>query len=368
MMTPSATDFVTPLTLSTVSGNPVLIEPFNPEDGTWNSHVELGQWADLYIIAPASANTLAKMAHGIADNFLLTAYLSAKCPVFFAPAMDLDMYLHPVTQENIKKLQSTGNHLIEPTVGELASGLTGAGRMEEPEKILDIIVHHFQQSKSRFSGKKVLITAGPTYEAIDPVRYIGNHSSGKMGFALAEEFAQRGAAVTLVSGPASLEVRSRNISRKDVISAQEMLEECRKAFTTTDILVMAAAVADFRPETVAEGKIKKKSRSMTLQLVPTEDILATLSAKKKKGQLLVGFALETDHEKENARDKLIRKGLDIIILNSLQDKGAGFGTSTNKVTILDRSGNEKDYPLKNKEEVACDIVDYLETIIFTSRR
>lgn len=368
MMTPCAKDFVTPLTLSTLSGRPVLIEPFRPDDGTWNNHVDLGRWADLYLIAPASANTLAKMANGIADNFLLTAYLSAKCPVFLAPAMDLDMYLHPVTQENIRKLIAVGNHLIEPVVGELASGLTGAGRMEEPEFILNILSRHFDKKKDPLAGKKVLVTAGPTYEEIDPVRFLGNHSSGRMGFALAEEFAGRGAQVTLVTGPTGLTVDTPGITRKDVISASEMLQECQKHFAGCDVLVMAAAVADYRPEKRQDRKIKKEKSAFTLSLVPTEDILATLAEKKKKGQILVGFALETDQELNHAREKLSRKNLDLIILNSLKDKGAGFRALTNKVTILDRSGKLTEYPLKSKQEVASDIADHIGTIIRPHKR
>lgn len=368
MMTPCAKDFVTPLTLSTLSANPVLIDPFDPSDGSWNSHVELGRWADLYIIAPASANTLAKMAHGIADNFLLTAYLSAKCPVFFAPAMDLDMYLHPVTQQNIRTLQSFGNRLIEPAVGELASGLTGAGRMEEPEKIMEIVRSFFSPAASPLKGKKVLVTAGPTFEAIDPVRYVGNHSSGKMGFAVAEELAGRGAVVSLVTGPTSLDLRSPSISRTDVTSAAEMLEACDKIFPSVDILVMAAAVADFRPEETSPGKIKKSGKPWSLQLVPTTDILAHLSEKKKKGQVIVGFALETEKGLDHARAKLSRKKLDLIVLNSLQDKGAGFGTPTNKITMVDSRGEATGFPLKSKEEVAADIADRISAIIRPPRR
>jgi phosphopantothenoylcysteine decarboxylase / phosphopantothenate---cysteine ligase len=369
MMTPCAKDFVTPLTLSTLSCNPVLVDPFNPSDGTWNNHVELGRWADLYIIAPASANTLAKMAHGIADNFLLTAYLSARCPVFFAPAMDLDMYRHPVTQQNIKILESFGNHLIEPVVGELASGLTGAGRMEEPEKILEIIEAFFSKKKRNpLLGKKILVTAGPTFEAVDPVRYLGNHSSGKMGFCIAEELSRRGAEVTLVTGPTSLQLQSASITRKDVISADEMLGVCSGIFDEADILIMAAAVADFKPVSVKGEKIKKSGKGMTLELVPTPDILATLSRKKKKGQIIVGFALETNEELDHAWQKLKRKDLDLIVLNSLKDSGAGFGTSTNKVTLIDRTGKATEFSLKSKEEVAIDIADCLSAIIRPSRR
>jgi phosphopantothenoylcysteine decarboxylase / phosphopantothenate---cysteine ligase len=369
MMTPCARDFVTPLTLSTLSGNPVLVDPFDPSDGTWNNHVELGRWADLYIIAPASANTLAKMAHGVADNLLLTAYLSAKCPVFFAPAMDLDMYKHPVTQNNIRILESFGNRLIEPVVGELASGLTGAGRMEEPEKILEIVQAFFSQKKKNpLTGKKVLVTAGPTFEALDPVRYLGNFSSGKMGFCIAEELDGRGAEVTLVTGPTNLNLKSASITRKNVVSAEEMLEACAGPFKDADILVMAAAVADFKPGMVAGEKIKKSGQGLTLQLVPTTDILATLSKKKKKSQVIVGFALETHAELDHARKKLADKNLDLIVLNSLKDSGAGFGTTTNKVTMIDRSGKATEFPLKSKEEVAVDIADSISAIIRPSRR
>jgi phosphopantothenoylcysteine decarboxylase/phosphopantothenate--cysteine ligase len=368
IMTPAARDFITPLTLSTLSENPVLIESFNQSDGTWNNHVELGRWADLYLIAPASANTIAKMAHGIADNFLLAAFLSAKCPVFFAPAMDLDMFHHTATQENIYKLQTAGNLLIEPTVGELASGLTGAGRMQEPEVILDILSGYFNKPGGRFAGKNVLVTAGPTYEAIDPVRYIGNYSSGRMGFALAEEFAGQGASVTLIAGPSSIELSDTAVHRVDVTSASEMHDACLKRFSGTDILVMAAAVADFRPKTIKKAKIKKRDASMSLDLVPTVDILESLSEKKKKRQLLVGFSLETQDGLNYAREKMNHKNLDMIILNSLEDTGAGFGHSTNKITILDRAGNIREYPLKSKQDVARDILDYISTIITTAKR
>lgn len=368
MMTPCAKDFITQLTLSTLSGNPVLIDPFDPRDGTWNNHVDLGRWADLYIIAPASANTLAKMAHGVADNFLLTAYLSAKCPVFFAPAMDLDMYKHQVTQQNIKILQSFGNHLIEPVTGELASGLTGAGRMEEPEKIMEIVTKFFSQKKNSFNGKKILVTAGPTYEAVDPVRFLGNHSSGKMGFCIAEELDRRGAEVTLVTGPTAQVLGYGNVTRRDVVSADQMMAACKEYFPGADILIMTAAVADFKPKTAANRKIKKSGQGMTLELVPTTDILATLSSGKRKDQLIVGFALETDKELDHARKKLMQKNLDVIVLNSLQDSGAGFGTSTNKITVLDKTGNSTEFPLKSKEEVAADIADYLTAIIKPSWR
>jgi phosphopantothenoylcysteine decarboxylase/phosphopantothenate--cysteine ligase len=368
MMTPAAVDFITPLTLSTLSENPVLVDPFDPVDGTWNNHVELGRWADLYIMAPVSANTIAKMAHGISDNFLLTAYLSAKCPVYFAPAMDLDMYLHAATQGNIKKLQSTGNLLIEPVVGELASGLTGAGRMEEPEKILDTIKEHFQSAKKKFVGMKALVTAGPTYEAIDPVRFIGNHSSGKMGFAIADELAAQGATVTLVTGPTAQTVNNDNISRIDVTTAKQMSAACKRAFKSTDLLIMAAAVADYRPEKVSSSKIKKTDKTLALKLVANEDILSSLADIKKKGQLIAGFALETGNGLKHAKDKLKRKNLDLVVLNTVSEKGTGFGHDTNKVTLIDKSGKVSRYPLKSKQEVARDIVNYISTIIDSSNR
>lgn len=363
MMTHSATDFVTPLTLSTLSGNPVIIEPFNPEDGTWNSHVELGRWADIYLLAPVSANTLAKMAHGIADNFFLTAFLSAKCPVFFAPAMDLDMFKHPATKKNIEILQSFGYFLIDPAVGELASGLSGAGRMEEPENIFELINNYFSDKKSNLRGKKVLVTAGPTFEAIDPVRYIGNHSSGLMGFSLAEEFAALGADVTLITGPVNLNLQNPGIKRVDITSAGDMYDACMAVKDESEIIVMAAAVADFKPISQETAKLKKSESAFDLKLQPTRDILAVLGKLKKPGQILVGFALETDHEEENARKKLEIKNLDLIVLNSLRDEGAGFKTPTNKVTILFKSGKIQHLPLKPKREIAQDIINSIESII-----
>jgi phosphopantothenoylcysteine decarboxylase/phosphopantothenate--cysteine ligase len=364
MMTGSARDFVTPLTLSTLSGNPVISEPFNPVDGSWNSHVDLGQWADAFILAPVSANSLAKMANGIADNFFLTAYLSAKCPVFFAPAMDLDMYRHPATQKNIQILQSYGNILIEPAVGELASGLCGAGRMEEPENIFILIRQFFAgEEKNKLAGKKVLVTAGPTHEAIDPVRYIGNNSSGRMGFSIAEACAGQGATVNLVSGPVSLKTGHPSINRIDVTSSEEMYLQCLAIADNADIIIMAAAVADFKPDRQYGSKLKKSNSSLEIKLVPTPDILASLGKAKKTGQVLAGFALETDNELENAGIKLKNKNLDLIILNSLKDKGAGFGTPTNKISILFKDGRTRDYPLKPKEEVAQDIIDAIVSII-----
>lgn len=363
MMTRAAVDFVTPLTLSTLSENPVIIEPFDPSDGTWNSHVELGRWADAYVLAPVTANTLAKMAAGIADNFFVTAYLSAKCPVFFAPAMDLDMFRHPSTQKNIEILQSYENILIEPTVGELASGLSGAGRMEEPEKILDIVNGYFSGKNSPLKSKNVMVTAGPTYEAIDPVRFIGNHSSGLMGFCIAEEFAACGASVTLITGPVSLRVHHPGIKRIDVVSAGEMYEKCLAEHRHADIIVMAAAVADFKPAAQSETKIKKTGDSLELKMIPTMDILAELGQRKPPGQILAGFALETDNELENAKEKLVNKILDVIILNSLQDEGSGFKSPTNKITVIEKTGNVTHFPLKPKEEVAQDIIGIIESMI-----
>jgi phosphopantothenoylcysteine decarboxylase / phosphopantothenate---cysteine ligase len=363
IMTPAAKDFVTPLTLSTLSGNPVLTDPFNPSDGSWNSHVDMGRWADVYLFAPLSANTMAKMAAGIADNFLMACYLSAKCPVFFAPAMDLDMFRHPTTQKNIKILESYGNHLIEPATGELASGLSGPGRMEEPEQIFRILSDFFSAPKGPLHGKKVLVTAGPTHEKIDPVRFIGNHSSGKMGFALAEQFAGQGAVVTLITGPVGLELDNTDIKRIDVTSAGEMHKACMKAGAGADIIVMAAAVADYTPKNPAEAKIKKSGKELSLELLPTRDILAELGEKKMKGQILVGFALESDKEETNARKKLESKNLDAIVLNSMKDPGAGFNTTTNKVTIFLRSGKPIRIPLKSKEEVARDIVEAISSLI-----
>lgn len=355
VMTPCATDFVTPLTLSTVSQQPVLLEAYDKKDGSWHSHVDWGRWADLFLIAPASANTLAKMAGGIADNLLTTCYLAAKCQVFFAPAMDLDMFYHPTTAKNIRILQSYGNKHIEPQTGELASGLTGAGRMEEPENILSIVSAFFAKEQS-LSGKKVLVTAGPTYEAIDPVRFIGNHSSGKMGFALAEEAASRGAIVKLISGPVDLQVTNPGIEVRRITTATEMYDECLSLFPDTDICIMAAAVADFTPQKVATEKIKKTD-SFDLKMIKTKDILSNLGAIKKGGQYLVGFALETENEKSNAVKKLNNKNLDMIVLNSLNDKGAGFGTETNKVTMFFADETELVTETLPKSEIAGIILD-----------
>ncbi len=356
VMTPSAHGFITPLTLSTLSKNPVLTEFVKDANGQWNNHVELGMWADAVIVAPASANTIAKIANGICDNLLLAVYLSARCPVFFAPAMDLDMLRHPSTQQNISKLLSYSNIQIDPSVGELASGLNGAGRMAEPEEIFQQLDKFFGTEK-RLAGKTVLVTAGPTYEAIDPVRFIGNHSSGKMGFAIAEELANEGATVNLVTGPTYQHTNHPGISVNHVTSADQMFAVCADLFPNTNITVLAAAVADYKPAYVAEQKIKKNGESLTLELTKTPDIAATLGKRKHNGQLIVGFALETEQEKDNALKKLENKNFDLIVLNSLKDKGAGFGHDTNKVTIINRNREVRDFDLKDKRQVARDIVN-----------
>ena len=358
VMTPLAKEFITPLTMATLSKSPIMVDFYNPENGDWNSHVDLGLWADLYLIAPASANTIGKMAGGIADNLLLTTYLSAKCPVMVAPAMDLDMYKHPATQRNLKVLQSFGNIIIEPESGELASGLIGKGRMEEPERIVAFIADYFARQED-FKGKKVVVTAGPTYEKIDPVRFIGNYSSGKMGLAIAEEFAGRGAEVVLVCGPVNLKTSHPAIRRVDVESAAQMYEVTSKEFVNSDVAVLSAAVADFTPKEKADHKIKRGKDDLLLELLPTKDIAAELGRIKTVSQLLVGFALETNDEEVNALSKMQRKNLDMIVLNSLNDKGAGFSVDTNKVTILDKAGNKTVYELKTKVEVAKDIVDQI---------
>ena len=358
VMTPLAKEFITPLTMATLSKSPIMVDFYNPENGDWNSHVDLGLWADLYLIAPASANTIGKMAGGIADNLLLTTYLSAKCPVMVAPAMDLDMYKHPATQRNLKVLQSFGNIIIEPESGELASGLIGKGRMEEPEKIVSFITDYFAR-QADFKGKKVVVTAGPTYEKIDPVRFIGNYSSGKMGLAIAEELAGRGAEVVLVCGPVNLKTCHPAIRRVDVESAAQMYEVTSKEFVNSDVAVLSAAVADFTPKEKADYKIKRGKDDLLLELLPTKDIAAELGRIKTASQLLVGFALETNDEEINALSKMQRKNLDMIVLNSLNDKGAGFSVDTNKVTILDKAGDKTVYELKTKVEVAKDIVDQI---------
>jgi len=368
VMTPAAKEFITPLTLATLTQKPVVSEFFDRRDGSWHSHVNLGLWADAMLIAPASASTIGKMANGIADNMLVTTYLSMKqsptsegkvnTPVFVAPAMDLDMYAHPSTQANLQKLQSYGNHIIEPATGFLASKLEGKGRMEEPEKIVEVLEQFFAKQQ-KLAGKKVLITAGPTYEKIDPVRFIGNYSSGKMGFALAEVCAEQGAEVTLVSGPVMLQTKHPGIKRIDVESAQQMYEAATKHFPKADIAILCAAVADFTPKTTADKKIKRKGDNLKLELQPTKDIAAALGAVKKKKQVLVGFALETDNEQKNAKEKMERKNFDFIVLNSLQDKGAGFRVDTNKVTIIDRHNDLTAYDIKSKREVAEDIIGYV---------
>ncbi len=362
VMTSSAKDFITPLTLSVLSKRPVLSEYFDPANGSWHNHVELGLWADAMIIAPASANTLAHMASGICNNLLLATYLSARCPVFIAPAMDLDMWKHPATQRSMDQLKSDGVHLIAPAEGELASGLSGEGRMEEPENIYSALENFFATDLP-LKGKTVLITAGPTHEAIDPVRFIGNRSSGKMGFAIAEEAAKKGANVVLITGPTSLQIQSSNIRRIQVESTAEMHAACMLEAPKAELLIMAAAVADFKPEHVENSKIKKKNNSLELSLVPTTDILADLGKNKPANQLLVGFALETDDETENAKIKLSKKNLDFIVLNSLRDAGAGFAHDTNKISILSKDGSKKDYPLKSKQNVAKDILDFLIPVL-----
>lgn len=359
VITPSGKEFITPVTLSSLSGKPVISEFFTANTGSWNSHVDLGLWADAMIIAPATASTIGKMANGIADNMLVTTYLSAKCPVFVAPAMDLDMFAHPSTRRNLDLLRSYGNHIIEPAEGELASHLVGKGRMKEPENILKAMEAFFAGSQD-LAGKTVMITAGPTYEKIDPVRFIGNYSSGKMGFALAEECAARGARVLLISGPVNQTCTNSRIERKDVESAQEMLEASVKAFAESDAAIMCAAVSDYCVENVATSKIKReKDEIPQIRLKKNPDIAATLGKTKRADQTLVGFALETDNEEQNAKEKIAKKNLDYIVLNSLRDKNAGFRTDTNKVKIISRDGEVMDYELKSKALVAKDIVDVI---------
>ena len=360
VMTPSAKDFVTPLTLSTLSGNPVISHGFDEKTGKWESHVELGLWADLFVIAPASANTIAKMAHGMADNYLLTVCLSAKCPIMFAPAMDLDMYKHQATQCNIKTLVERGNVFIAPSSGELASGLCGEGRMEEPQEIYEKIKTFFQ-TKQRFKGKKILVTAGPTYEAIDPVRFIGNHSSGLMGVEIARAFADQGEEVTLILGPSSINPNRKNITVLPITSAKEMYNATMTFFPKSDVAVLSAAVADFRPEIVADQKIKKNpdEDTLTLKLVKTDDILKTIGSQKKDNQLVVGFALETENGLTNAKKKLHTKNIDIIVLNEMNEAGVGFKTKTNKITVITKNDVIHEFDLKPKNEVASDLTNVI---------
>jgi phosphopantothenoylcysteine decarboxylase / phosphopantothenate---cysteine ligase len=362
VMTPDATSFITPLTLSTLSKKPVLVEYFNSVNGEWNNHVELGLWADIFLIAPASANTLAKMANGQSDNLLTAVYLSAKCPVYFAPAMDLDMWKHPATQQNIQQLQSYGNILIPPGKGELASGLYGEGRMAEPEEIADFLTAEIKK-KLPLVNQNILVTAGPTYEAIDPVRFIGNHSSGKMGFAIADQLAEMGADVTLIAGPTAQASHQSGVTRIDVTSAAEMLDACLLYYKDSKACIMCAAVADFTPVTVSAQKIKKQDTDLNIELKKTTDILKTLGEQKRNGQILVGFALETNNEEDNAVEKLKKKNLDFIVLNSLNDKGAGFRTDTNKITIIDHKLQKTEFDLKNKNEVAKDICNKVAELI-----
>lgn len=360
VMTPAAKEFITPVTMSALSDHPVVSEFFASNDGTWHSHVDLGLWADAMVIAPLTAATMGKMAHGIADNMLVTTYLSARCPVFVAPAMDLDMFGHPSTQQNLDILKSYGNIVIEPGEGALASGLHGKGRMEEPERIVELLFASIG-SKKKLLNKTFLVTAGPTFEKIDPVRFIGNYSSGKMGFAIASELAEQGARVILVTGPTHLSLSHPMVETIRIESAGEMLEACVEHFGTCDGAVMSAAVADFTPAHPASQKTRRGRDNWSLELKPTTDIAAALGASKREGQVLVGFALETHDELANARKKLAKKNLDLIVLNSLNDPGAGFGTDTNKVTILDRYNNSEEFELKSKASVAADIVEKIIT-------
>ena len=358
IMTRLAKEFITPLTLATLSKNPILVDFFDPENGQWNSHVDLGSWSDLYVIAPATANTMGKMAHAIADNLLVTTYLSAKCPVMIAPAMDLDMFQHPANLKNIEILKSYGNLIVEPESGELASGLVGKGRMAEPETITQSVIEFFT-SKKKLKSKTILVTAGPTYEPIDPVRFIGNYSSGKMGYAIAEELAEQGAEVILVSGPTHLTSQNSLINTIQVQTAKEMYEQCINYFPNCDAAIMSAAVADYKPSKQFNKKVKRSSDDLNITLEPNKDIAAELGKIKKDHQLLVGFALETDNEFANAEKKINTKNLDFIVLNSLNDRGAGFGVDTNKISIIDKHGVKIGFDLKQKQEVAADIVNEL---------
>ena len=361
VITPAGKEFITPITLSALTQKPVISDFFSQRDGTWHSHVALGLWADAMLIAPCTASTLGKMAHGVADNMLITTYLSMKAPVFIAPAMDLDMFQHPTTQENLRKLQSFGNQIIEPQSGFLASGLEGKGRMEEPERIVEFLDCALS-TPSPLAGKKIMITAGPTYEKIDPVRFIGNYSSGKMGFALAEECALQGAEVELVAGPVALTTKHPNIHRTDVESCEEMYQTATSIYATSDAAILCAAVADFRPETIADEKIKREHDDLVIRLTPTHDIAAALGQMKRPDQRLIGFALETNDEQQNAQKKLERKNLDFIVLNSLRNEGTCFQSDENQISIISHKG-QKDYPRKPKKEVATDIVNELASIL-----
>ncbi len=360
VITPAGKEFITPITLSALTQKPVISEFFSQRDGTWHSHVALGVWADAMLIAPCTASTLGKMANGIADNMLITTYLSMKAPVFIAPAMDLDMYAHPTTQQNMERLKGFGNHIIEPQSGFLASGLEGKGRMEEPEKIVETLDLFFEEKD--LQGKCIMITAGPTYEKIDPVRFIGNYSSGKMGFALAEECARRGADVTLIAGPVNVQCTMSNIHRIDVENCQQMYDAAMSSFSKMDAAILCAAVADFRPEDVADQKIKRVGQMMDIHLIPNPDIAASLGKTKREGQVLVGFALETNDEQQNALQKLEKKNLDFIVLNSLRNEGTCFKSDENQISIISHNG-QKDFEKKPKSEVASDIIDELTKIL-----
>jgi len=362
VITPSGKEFITPVTLAAISGKPVISQFFGSDNGTWHSHIDLGLWADLMLIAPATANTIGKMAGGIADNMLITTYISAKCPVLIAPAMDSGMFIHPSTTKNIATLKKFGNIIIDPAEGQLASGLKGKGRMQEPEIILEELIKFFERKK-KLLNKKFLVSAGPTYEKIDPVRFISNYSSGKMGFAMAEELADQGAEVILVSGPVSVTTHNEKIFLTSVESAREMYQSCIKYFPECDGAVMTAAVADFTPEKYESQKKKRGSRNFTLNLVPTNDIAAALGQMKKENQILVGFALESNDEVENAKKKIVKKKLDFIVLNSLKEEGAGFGKDTNKITIIDKYNNQQAFELKSKREAAADIVKKMISLI-----
>ena len=360
VITPAGKEFITPITLSALTQKPVISDFFSQRDGTWHSHVSLGLWADAMLIAPCTASSLGKMANGIADNMLITTYLSMKAPVFIAPAMDLDMYQHPTTQQNMERLKGFGNHIIEPASGFLASGLEGKGRMDEPERIVDYLDNYFE--KKDLLGKRIMITAGPTYEKIDPVRFIGNYSSGKMGFALAEECARRGATVKLIAGPVSMKSTHKDVHRIDVESCQDMFDTAVELFPYTDAAILCAAVADFRPEHVADQKIKRVGQTMDIHLVPNPDIAAELGRMKRTDQILVGFALETNDEETNAKHKLEKKNLDFIVLNSLRNEGTCFRSDDNQISIISRDG-QQDYERKPKQEVASDIIDALSKLL-----